>query len=92
MHALVIPAVRRKVAVKPEFSWSFSALGITTILTMVDLLVRLKSCRGGNMTSLLQTTNGRALRIKQEVANMAKLAKSLVQKEQERSWKFPRGA
>lgn len=40
------------------------------------------------MTSPLQTTNGRALRIKQEVANMAKMAKSLVQKEEERSLNF----
>lgn len=40
---LVIPVVGCKVAVQPDFSWSFQCLGVTTILTMFDILGNLKS-------------------------------------------------
>lgn len=39
----MIPVVGCKVAAQPDLSWSFQCLGVTTILTMFDILGNLKS-------------------------------------------------
>lgn len=74
VRALVISALGCKVAVQRDLSSSFPRLGMTTTLTTSDLLVSVKSCRVGNTTSPLQTTNGSAFSTKQEVANQDKIA------------------
>lgn len=39
----MIPVVGCKVAVQPDLSWSFQCLGVTTILTIFEILGNLKS-------------------------------------------------
>lgn len=48
-----------KVAVQPNLSSHFPCFDVTTILTMFDIIVSLEFCHVWNMTSHLQTTNGR---------------------------------
>lgn len=69
--ALVI--IRCVVAVQPNLSLSSLRLGVVTLLTMFDVLIK---SFVGNMTLSLQTTNGSALSTEQGVAKTKKMAKT----------------